>query len=518
MKKLLLYSYLLLFAAPALHAQRDNPFVVTYIAEIPLIIQSGVYIDSLSQDHVFNTISGKISVALAPRKKAILSDQYFKIARPLKNQQLSGVEYRYFINEGENSPWLSLPQPNNDNTTFPYAGLLLDTTILEKDKLIIQFRYKKSQKIIQQCVFGRSELLPTIFGYKQKNQFDSLDVQIKSKAVKDNKKLLNGFDTLKESRLTVFPGNYVEFLFKKNSLSRDSCILYRLREVNDEENYSWNLTGHLLVLKDIKANKEYILEVKYMGMETFNTYLITVQAFWYQTSWAMTVFILLVGASMIGLPYLFYIYKLRKEKQKRTLVQEQLKRVQSQLNPHFVYNALSSIESLVTNKENERANEYLSSFSDIMRDTLKNSDVLFISLSQDIEMLEKYIHIEQLRFEFKYSMYIDPRLDLNTIEFPPMLLQPSIENAVKHGIAGMGSEGIIYISFNKKEKNLEITIKDNGTTRKNKSVDGHGYGIKFTKDRINTLKKLYKKEKIDYRLYHSEKETTVTFLFENWVV
>jgi len=517
LKKLLLYNCLLLCCALSTRSQNGNTSVITYIAEIPIIIESGLYIDTLTNGKILNTISGKIRIALAPRNISILSDQYFKIANPINKQQLPGIEYRYFINDQSNNHWFSLPHQDTDATKFPYSGLLADTFIRANEKLVIQFRYKWNQKIIQQNVFSRPELLPSIFSYRQKEQFDSLDNRIQSKAVKDSKKLLAGFDTLKESRLTVLPGKHLEFLFKKLSLNKDSCIQFRLREIKNQENTAWKLTGHLLTLNTITANNTYILEVKYLGMDAFNTYRINALPFWYQTSWAMILFIILGVVALIGLPYSFYIYKLRKEKQKIAQVQEQLKTVQSQLNPHFVYNALSSIEGLVTNKENERANEYLASFSDIMRDTLKNSGVLFISLSQDIEMLEKYIRIEQLRFEFKYTMYLDPRLDLDAIEFPPMLLQPSIENAVKHGISGLGSEGVISICFHKKETTLEITIKDNGVKRDSKIKDGHGYGIKFTNERINNLRKLYKKEKIEYQLFHSENGTIVTFLFENWI-
>lgn len=517
MKKLLLYACVLLNGIFTAHAQRDNPYVITYIAQIPIIIESGVYIDSLYGDNIFNTVSGKIRISLAPRKIAIESDQYFKIAKPINTQQLTGIEYRYFIGDHSDSQWFSLPYQGTDAIKFPFAGLLVDTSINTREKLTLQFRFKRNHKILQQNVFSRPELIPSIFSYRQKNQFDSLDNRIKSKAVKNNKALLSGFDTLKESRLTILPGKHVEFLFKKISLNKDSCIQFRLREIKNKENTGWSLTGHLLTLNTINANSTYILEVKYIGMDAFNTYQINALPFWYQASWAMILFIILAGVALIGLPYTFYTYKLRKEKQRKAQVQEQLKTVQSQLNPHFVYNALSSIEGLVTNNENERANEYLAAFSDIMRDTLKNSELLFISLSQDIEMLEKYIRIEQLRFEFKYTMYIDPRLDLDAIEFPPMLLQPSIENAVKHGISGLGSEGIISVSFLKKETNLEIVIKDNGVKRERKIKDGHGYGIKFTNERINNLRRLYKKEKIDYQLFHSENGTIVTFFFENWI-
>ena len=248
-----------------------------------------------------------------------------------------------------------------------------------------------------------------------------------------------------------------------------------------------------------------------------NTYEIRTLPFWYQRSWAVIAFIILGILFLTGSPYLLYRYRLQRERQKRQRAEEQLKTVQSQLNPHFVYNALSSIEGLITNNENDRANEYLSSFSDIMRDTFRNSDVLFISLAQDLEMLEKYICLEQLRFEFRYEIFIDSRLDPHAIEFPPMFLQPVVENAVKHGVAGMRNMGIISIAIKGKEKDLEITIKDNGIKQNKKSVTGNGYGMQLTKERIEHLKKIYKKENISFCLNHRDNGTTVVFQFENWI-
>ena len=118
---------------------------------------------------------------------------------------------------------------------------------------------------------------------------------------------------------------------------------------------------------------------------------------------------------------------------------------------------MSSIGGLVIAEQNDRANEYLNTFSDIMRRTLTNSDRLFIYLSDELEHLQEYIALEQLGIEFRLVLHIDPDLDLDCIDFPPMLLQPTIENAVKHGVADLGQKGIIWLSLFKKE-NESITI------------------------------------------------------------
>ncbi len=515
-KLFVLYGSILLGTITHTGAQAMEKYTITFVAEIPVIIESGLYLNKLSKDQAFTTISGKIKLALAPRGVAILSDQYFQISKPIKKEKLSGIEYRFFLNHPSNNRWMPLDFAQKNITSFPYGGLLVDTLLKANEKLVLQFRYKGDGKIIQQLSFVRPELLPVVTDFKMQNQHDSVDNKIRTKGIEAIKKQIPGFHPLTEDKISILAGKHVELLIKNLSFNKDSCILYRLRQANKRA-ADWKRTGHLLAIQEIKAGKEYWLDIRYVDMTAFNTYQLVALPFWYQRSWAIATFSLLGLAALIGVPYSFYKYRLGKERQKQERLQEQLKTVQSQLNPHFVYNALSSIEGLVTNKENDRANEYLASFSDIMRDTLKNSNVLFISLAQDIEMLEKYIAIEQLRFEFKYILSIDPDLDLEAIEFPPMLLQPSVENAVKHGVAGMGSAGTITLIFSKTGSNLEIMIEDNGSGYQPKDNRKSGYGIKFTRERIDKLKKLYRSENIKYDLIYTDHGTKAYFFFENWL-
>lgn len=516
-KPLLLYGGTLLSAITHAGAQTVEKYSITFVAEIPVIIESGLYLNKLTKEQSFTTISGKIRLALAPRGIAIFSDQYFRIGNPLKTEKLIGIEYRYFLNHPSNEHWAPLVFAKKSSILFPYGGLLADTILKANEKLVLQFRYKEDGKIIQQLSFARPELLPIVTDFRVRNQYDSVDNKIRIKGIEAIKKQIPGFHPLKENKITIPAGKHVELLVKNLSFNKDSCILFRFRQENESIATDWKRTGHLLALQEMKPGKEYWLDIRYVDMTAFNTYQLAALPFWYQRSWAIATFGLLGLATLIGVPYSFYKYRLGKERQKQERLQEQLKTVQSQLNPHFVYNALSSIEGLVTNKENDRANEYLASFSDIMRDTLKNSNVLFISLAQDIEMLEKYIRIEQLRFEFKYVLSIDPNLDLEAIEFPPMLLQPSVENAVKHGVAGMSSAGIITLAFSKTGSNLEITIEDNGKGDQPKDNRKPGYGVKFTRERIEKLKKLYRSENIKYNLTYTDQGTKAYFFFENWL-
>ncbi len=178
---------------------------------------------------------------------------------------------------------------------------------------------------------------------------------------------------------------------------------------------------------------------------------------------------------------------------------------------------MSSIEDLVANGEIKRANEYLVIFSEILQYTLENIDRLFISLSEDIDMLEKYMRIEQLRFAFSYHIHFDEDLDTTLVELPPMLFQPVIENAIVHAMPAMSGRGTISLEFCRKGTDIAVTIKDNGGKTGSKTEQGHGRGIAFTKERIRNLQKLYKKHSIEYHTDHTAAGTIVTFYFENWL-
>ena len=445
------------------------------------------------------------------------SDQYITLGKPLPEKDYSEIEYSLTDPRHRNPQWLPVTSVEMTQKDFPFGRLLADLSLAYSDSAILRFRYKPSGQMIQQFIFYRPELLPVIEAYRQKETADSIDNKIKSLTANDPKKQWKGFDSITRKSLLLSPGKKIDLLIRKNDWNMDSCILFRVFKSSDIARPAWLLTGHLLSLDSLESNNKYILEIRYQDMQLTNTYHLQTLAYWYQSLLGRSMLIFLGITLLIAVPYQIYRYRLLKELNKRKRLEEQLTTVQTQLNPHFVFNALSSIEGLVSNQENERANEYLSSFSDIMRDTLKNSREPMISLAQDLDTLEKYLRMEQLRFEFKWMIEINPTLDLDAIEFPPMLLQPVVENAIKHGISGKGKEGEIVVSFGKCNTDLIITVTDNGEKNKTPKTKGQGYGLKLTRDRIGHLRKLYKSENIQFTLVYNPTNTIATYCFENWI-
>ncbi|MFY0603843.1 MAG: histidine kinase [Flavobacteriaceae bacterium] len=146
-----------------------------------------------------------------------------------------------------------------------------------------------------------------------------------------------------------------------------------------------------------------------------------------------------------------------------------LKSMRSQMNPHFIFNALNSVNSFIAVNDERNANRYLSEFSALMRSVLENSDEDFIPLSKEIELLELYVKLEHNRFKdkFDYTIEIDKNINLEQFLIPPMLLQPYIENAIWHGLRYKKEIGKLSINITKKDLDaVIICIQDDGVGRK----------------------------------------------------
>lgn len=144
-----------------------------------------------------------------------------------------------------------------------------------------------------------------------------------------------------------------------------------------------------------------------------------------------------------------------------------LKSLRNQMNPHFIFNALNSVNNYISKSDERSANKYLSDFSKLMRQVMENSQKDFILLDTEIEILTLYLKLEHSRFKdkFNYTFTIDPQIDRYKIEIPPMLIQPYIENAVWHGLRYKETMGKLDVSFKKIEDGLEISVIDDGIGR-----------------------------------------------------
>ncbi len=177
----------------------------------------------------------------------------------------------------------------------------------------------------------------------------------------------------------------------------------------------------------------------------------------------------------------------KRESARRKLSELELKAIRSQMNPHFIFNAMGSIQNLMNHNQTEKANLYLSRFAKLMRMVLNSSNKKLVSLADELELIRLYLELEQLRVDFQFKVEVGESVNPETEEIPGMLLQPFVENAVIHGITSKG-EGSIEIEISKAESNLVCSISDDGVgIDPEKTGNGNGLAMKFAEKRVNLL-------------------------------
>ncbi|TCC90363.1 hypothetical protein EZ428_13895 [Pedobacter frigiditerrae] len=297
---------------------------------------------------------------------------------------------------------------------------------------------------------------------------------------------------------------------------------YNLVNGRDSTGWKWNdFDFNLVWLKNLPPGN-YELKMRYsMQREHTSSYPFTIRAAWYQTLWAK------IGLSMLVLLAIGFVVllwrsrkqaeKLRRQSTLKQLVQTELKSIRSQFNPHFVFNALSSIQGLIAKNDSENASKYLLEFSSLMRDSLKASTNEFVSIASEIKILENYLKLEKLRFGFNYQIETTELIDLNAVEIPSLFLQPLLENAVKHGISSLQENGWLYLTFEKVAYDMVVMVKDNGKGF-NENSEPTGFGLPLTKERIKLLNQTLNEQHIEFSVTRVNDKTHVTVYFKNWLL
>ncbi len=233
--------------------------------------------------------------------------------------------------------------------------------------------------------------------------------------------------------------------------------------------------------------------------------------FW-KTMWFKILSVLLIASALFSF-YKIRTRSIRKTEKKKTeterkIASMQMTALRSQMNPHFIFNSLNSIQDFIANYEREDALKYLSKFSKLIRSILNQSQNNNTTVTDELEMLKLYVELESLRFNHKFdcTFIIDEKINCDETQIPSMIIQPFIENSILHGFIGKDEDCHIKISMIKTDEKLNCVIEDNGIGRKkateikqNKSYQHPGFGIKLTADRIDTMNKA-SGEKINLRI------------------
>lgn len=217
--------------------------------------------------------------------------------------------------------------------------------------------------------------------------------------------------------------------------------------------------------------------------------------------WKSLWFISLCVIILISLSYFLYWNKLKKEREKASITNQlhtlEIELLQSQINPHFIFNTLNSINQYVLNHAPEMASSYIKSFSNFMRMFLESTVNKYISLSDELVLLDSYLHLEKMRFNnsFSYIVDVEPGIDIH-YEIPCAMIHPFVENAIKHGINHRHDEnGIVRIQIFKDDNILNVNIEDNGPgadaqTKNKAKYPSHrkSRGIELIRKRLAILK------------------------------
>jgi hypothetical protein len=351
---------------------------------------------------------------------------------------------------------------------------------------------------------------------------DTIQIPVYIKLTAINATTNKGYDTIKTISLEHDQNNltigFSALYFLRRDRLKIKAYLYRNNSLISQSDvtgdkidyYSLNDGDYKLVL--------YAFDEDYRYNNGHSTpFVFTIKPPYYKTWWFIagsSLLVIIISTSLL-------LWSLNRRK-KRAIQQAELqarlnestlKSLQSQMNPHFVFNSLNTIQSFITEKNETGAIDYLSDFSVLMREILEQSVHTFISLENEIQFLKQYIQLEITRYKHSFDVVWDIELDeddLTGIYIPTMLIQPILENAVKHGVSTLNdTKGHIEVTFGLvNEYLLKVTIKDNGQQSASKSFKGNSIAVQTIKDRLN----IYTKNKVkgEYHLLVTEKGATAT--------
>ena len=303
--------------------------------------------------------------------------------------------------------------------------------------------------------------------------------------------------------------NYLSFSF--------SAISYTLA---DQNRYQYRLTGfddHWIEARDRRFVNytnvppgSYTFELQVANnegiwSEPFQAASIIIKKAWWNT-WLFRASAMAAFISLLYFAYRYRIRQIRKEEEIKSSFEKQLASVElsalrAQMNPHFIFNSLNSIENFIIKNDTFKAAEYINDFARLMRLILQNSRSKYINLQDEIEALDLYLEMESLRFDnkFDYEIQVAEGIQPDELEIPPMLIQPFVENAIWHGLMHKPEGGKVEINIERQNGLLYCAIEDNGIGREkareinasNKARGKKSMGMEITQTRIQVINEVY---------------------------
>lgn len=294
----------------------------------------------------------------------------------------------------------------------------------------------------------------------------------------------------------------INFTLTNYIFPQQNRLYYRL--MTGKEDIPWIMTGGEIDLVNLPPGT-HTLQLKgenlnLPGDPILAEYKLTVDPKWFQTKLFFVIGNLILG----GILFLLVRYRIKtvksRAKIKQQIAETEIAALKAQMNPHFMFNCLNSIDAFIHTNDKYNATLYLNKFGKLMRHILDSSIDKVVPLAKDIATIELYIELEQLRFsnKFQYQLTIEKGINTEEVMVPPLIIQPYVENAIKHGLANKkGDGGLLKIDIKRAEHAILLEISDNGVgmanaTLKSKPGTWRSHGLDISRERI----RLFNDEKV----------------------
>ncbi len=311
--------------------------------------------------------------------------------------------------------------------------------------------------------------------------------------------------TLSSAYKLNYADNNIRISFKGLAFRSQGQFTYKYRLLGLDSSWiTTNSQSNVARFPSLPAGK-YLFEVKALnedGIASKTSAVISITIL--KPSWQKWWFYALCGLTLVVLVSFLFVLRIRQIRRRNELekrmVNSQLSALKSQMNPHFMFNALNSIQDLVLQQDTTNAQLYLGKFSELTRAVLDASGEEFVSLQKEIDMLSLYLDLEKLRFgnEFTYTLKTENINDADEVQLPSMIIQPFVENALKHGLLHKQGEKKLHLDFKIAHHKLICTVDDNGIGRKasgeiNARKKKHkSFATQATAERLRLLNEYYK--------------------------
>jgi len=441
-----------------------------------------------AQDHLITPkvtdLNSKIAEVLSSKGEVVEAQGYFNKSLQLAGSQNKkrGVEEKVKVADFQNTV-------SNFSDEIVLRKQALDDIKdieTERDSIIDNESALTSQK--QKYKIGNAYAQQNDFG----NAINYLEESIEEAETKEDL-IVQKDATRKLSEVYRTTGDFTKALAAYQEYVDVVDKLYRKKEqeISQATRFRKDLTTKQNRITSLESNREL----------SESQYQLTVE----QSKRQKIIIYSLIGGLFLLLLVAFLMYKyIRQQRLANNLLA--LKSLRSQMNPHFIFNALNSVNSFIASNDERTANKYLTDFSKLMRAVLENSEEDFIPLEKEIELLQLYTQLEHFRFQdkFDYAINVDEKINVEDFVIPPMLLQPYIENAVWHGLRYKKEKGHLNIDiFQEREDEIKITISDDGIGRENSKAlktknqkKQNSKGMGNIKKRVAILNDMYK-DKVD---------------------